>query len=333
MPWLAPLGTALAIVLAEPAAATTSGPGAVAGPPVGALQLRLPSEVSGPDQDVLNQRFADGLQRSGMTATPMPADAAACEDAACYQSAAETAQVEVLVGGTVQQTGPDYTVQVFAITAESGEVVAQVDGVCEICGIGELGDVVGSLAARLRPSLDNATQPTMLAVETDPAGAEVWVDGKRIGETPLQTRIAPGDHELDVVKRGRRTKHLDVSLRPGVNESYSFRLARSTRVPRWLPWVGLGTGAASLVGGISLLVIDEDPIRNDCNPDADGRCQYLYDTVAGGAVLTVLGAALVGTSVGLLINQARQDRVQRSGVQARVRLVPGPRGASLVGRF
>jgi PEGA domain len=333
MPWLAPLGTALALVLAEPATATTSGPGAAAGPPVGALRLRLPSEVSEPDQDALNQRFADGLQRSGMVATPMPADATACEDSACYQSAAEAARVEILVGGTVQQTGPDYAVQLFALSAESGQVVAQVDGVCEICGIGELGDVVGSLAARLRPSLDNATQPTTLAVETDPPGADVWVDGKRIGETPLQTRIAPGDHELDLVKRGRRTKHMEVSLRPGVNESYSFRLARSTRVPPWVPWAGLGAGGASLITGISLLAIDEDPIRSDCNPDVDGRCQYLYDTVAGGAVLTVLGVALVGTSVGLLINQARQDRVQRSGVQGRMRLVPGLRGASLVGRF
>jgi hypothetical protein len=55
--------------------------------------------------------------------------------------------------------------------------------------------------------------------------------------------------------------------------------------------------------------------------------------VVGGAVLTGVGVALVGTGVGLLIVQARQDRVQRSGVQGRLRLVPGLRGASLVGRF
>jgi len=333
MPWLAPLSTAVALVLAGPPAGTAPDPGVAAGPTVGALRLRLPNDVSGPDQDTLNQRFGEGLQRSGLTASPVPKEASACQDAACYQEAAQKAQVELLVGGDVQKTGPDYAVQVYAISAETGEVVAQVDGVCEICGIGELGDVVGSLAARLRPTLDNTNQPTTLTVETDPEGAEVWIDGERMGETPLQTRIAPGTHELDVVKRGRRTKHVEVSLRPGVNETYSFRLARSTRVPQWVPWVGLGAGAVSLASGIALLVIDEDPIRNDCNPDAEGRCQYLYDTVAGGATLTVLGVALVGTSVGLLIAQARQDRVQRSGVQSRVRLVPGLRGASLVGRF
>lgn len=327
MAWLAPLGTALALVLAEPT------PEVAAGPTVGTLRLRVPQDVSGPDQESLNQRFADGLARSGMTAKPLPKDASSCEDPTCYTSAAEKAEVEVLVGAEVQKTGPDYAVQVYAISAETGEVVAQVDGVCEICGIGELGDVVGSLAARLRPTLENTTQPTTLTVETEPSGAEVWVDGKRIGETPLQTRIAPGDHELDVVKRGRRTKHVEVSLRPGVNESYSFRLARSTRVPPWVAWASLGGGVVSLTTGIALLAIDENPIRNDCNPDAAGRCQYLYDTVAGGVTLTVLGVGLVGTGVTLLVLQARQDRLQRSGVQSRVRLVPGLRGASLVGRF
>lgn len=327
MAWLAPLGTALAIVLAEPA------PDAAPGPTVGTLRLRLPEDVSGPDQESLNERFGDGLARSGMAAKPVPAEASSCEDATCYTAAAEQAEVELLVGATVQRTGPDYAVQVYAISAETGEVVAQVDGVCEICGIGELGDVVGSLAARLRPTLDNTTQPTTLTVETDPAGAEVWVDGKRLGETPLQTRIAPGEHELDVVKRGRRTKHVEVSLRPGVNESYSFRLARSTRFPPWVAWASLGTGVVSLTTGIALLAIDEDPIQRDCNPDAAGRCQYLYDTVGGGATLTVLGVALVGTGATLLILQARQDRLQRSGVQSRVRLVPGIGGASLVGRF
>jgi hypothetical protein len=225
MPWLAPLGTALAIAVAAPA------PDAVPGPGVGTLRLRLPEDVSAPDQDTLNERFADGLERSGISATPAPAEAAACEDAACYQGAAEEAGVELLVGGTVQQTGPDYSVQVYAISADTGEVVAQVDGVCEICGIGELGDVVGSLAARLRPTLENTTQPTVLAIESEPEGAEVWVDGKQVGTTPLRVPVAPGQHEIDVIKEGRRTKHVEVTLRPGVNESFSFRLARSTRVP------------------------------------------------------------------------------------------------------
>src|SRR5262245_56873200 len=101
MAWLAPLGTALALGVAAPAPATDA-PDAVSGPGVGALRLRLPEAVSEPDQDALNQRFGDGLERSGLSATPVPAEASACEDAACYKGAAEQAGVELLVGGTVQ---------------------------------------------------------------------------------------------------------------------------------------------------------------------------------------------------------------------------------------
>lgn len=332
MAWLASLGTALALVVAAPAPAEPIQPDTVSGPGVGALRLRLPEDVSAPDQDALNERFADGLQRSGLATEPMPPEASACEDASCHERAAEQAGVELMVGGTVQKTGPDFTVKVYAISSETGEVVAEVDGVCEICGIGELGDVVGSLAARLRPTIDNITQPTTLAVESEPDGAEVWMDGKQVGTTPLKVPVAPGEHEIDVIKQGRRTKHVDVTLRPGVNESFSFRLARSARVPEWVPWTSLGVGVASLASGVALLVIDEDPIRRDCNPDVDGRCQYLYDTVNGGVVLTVVGVALVSTGVGMLVAQARQDRVQRSGVrQAKVRILPGLGG--FVARF
>lgn len=333
MAWLAPLGTAFALVVAAaPASDAPKATDAVSGTGVGTLRLRLPDDVSAPDQATLNERFAEGLQRSGMTTAPVPAEASTCEDAACYQRAAEQAGVDLMVGGTVQKTGPDYSVQVFAVSSDTGEVVAQVDGVCEICGIGELGDVVGSLAARLLPTLQNTTQPTTLTVESEPDGAEVWVDGKQVGTTPLRAPLAPGKHEIDVIKVGRRTKHVEVELRPGVNESFSFRLARSTRVPEWVPWTSVGVGVASLASGIALLVIDEDPIRRDCNPDVDGRCQYLYDTVNGGVVLTVVGVALVSTGVGLLVSRTRQDRVQRSGVQqARIRIQPGLGG--LVGRF
>lgn len=332
MAWLAPLGTTLALVVAAPAPAEPTPPDTVSGPGVGALRLRLPQDVSAPDQDTLNERFADGLQRSGLSTAPVPPEASACEDAGCYEAAAEQAGVELMVGGTVQKTGPDFTVKVYAISSETGEIVAEVDGVCEICGIGELGDVVGSLAARLRPTIENTTQPTTLAVESEPDGAEVWMDGKQVGTTPLRVPVAPGEHEIDIIKQGRRTKHVEVTLRPGVNESFSFRLARSTRVPEWVPWTSLGVGVASLGSGIALLVIDEDPIRRDCNADVDGRCQYLYDTVNGGVVLTVVGVALVSTAVGMLVSQARQDRVQRSGVQqSRLRIQPGLGG--FVARF
>lgn len=321
MAWIAPLSVALGLSL---------GP---AGPSTQTLRLQVPTEVSGPDQTVLRRRFDDGVARSGFNSKPASAKVEACSDADCRRTAAERSGVEFYLGGTIRRSGPDWQVEVYAISGSTGDVVAQVDGVCEICGIGELGDVVGALAARLRPALENNIQPTALVVDSDPDGAEVWVDGEQVGTTPLNTNVPAGDHQVDVIKRGRRTEHVEFTAKPGVNESYSFRLARTTAIPPWVPWTALGVGVGSLGVGIGLLVVDENPIDRDCNPDASGNCEFLYDTVNGGVVLTVVGVALVGTGVGLLINQRQKDRVQRSGVAKRVRLVPGIGGASLVGRF
>lgn len=331
MPWLASLGMALTLSLAQAA------PAPAPSPKVGSMPLRVPPDVSEPDQETLQRRFGDGIARSGLDAT---ATSKRCDDPACYQELGEKTGASLLVGGTIERAGPDYQVEVYAVDSSSGEVVASVEGVCEICGVGELGDVVGNLAARLRPALETTIQPTTLVVESDPSGAEVWVDGERMGDTPLSTAVAPGEHEIDVIKRGRRTEHVEASLRPGVTETFSFRLARTSRLPPWVPWVALGTGMGSLAAGIALLVIDENPIRRDCNADVAGNCQYLYDTVAGGVVFTITGVALLGTGVGLLVMQSRQDRAQRSASfrarsrrSAHLKLVPGLGGASLVGRF
>lgn len=301
------------------------------------MPMRMPEDVSKPDQDVLQRRFNDGIARSGLQGKRV---GKTCDEPQCFQEAGSGAGVDVLVGGTVERAGPDYKVEVYAVDAQTGEVITSVDGVCEICGIGELGDVVGNLAARLRPALETSIQPTTLVVESDPSGAEVWVDGERVGRTPYEGPIAPGTHEIDVIKRGRRTQHEEVELRPGVTETYSYRLAKTSRLPPWAPWVALGAGSVSLATGIGLLVIDENPIERDCNADVNGNCEFLHDTVAGGVVFTVAGVALIGTGVGLLIAQSRQDRRQRSGLgstrrrrAAKVRLVPAPGGASLVGRF
>ncbi|MEM9454045.1 MAG: PEGA domain-containing protein [Myxococcota bacterium] len=325
MAWLAPLGVALGLLLGPAQPSSISA--------VSTLPLALPKKVSRPDRKALRSRFEDGITRAGFEHRPAPASARDCKEADCYRRAAESAGIEVFVGGTIERKGPDHAIELYAIAGDTGEVIASVDGLCEICGIGELGDMVGSLAARLRPALDNSMLPTVLLVESDPSGAEVWVDGAQLGTTPLEANISPGTHELEVIKRGHRTEHVELDARSGVKASFSFRLARTTALPQWVHWTALGVGAGSLGGGIALLVIDERPIERDCNPDAEGRCEFLHDTLEGGVALTMVGIALVGTGVGLLIDQAKKDRLQRSGGQARLQLVPGLRGASLVGRF
>lgn len=41
---------------------------------------------------------------------------------------------------------------------------------------------------------------TPVSIESRPDMAEVWVDGKFVGTTPLGYRLLPGDHKVELVR-------------------------------------------------------------------------------------------------------------------------------------
>jgi hypothetical protein len=73
----------------------------------------------------------------------------------------------------------------------------------------------GTLAARkfLMPT-DSAVEMGTLAVQTNPAGASVVIDGKQRGATPLSLALAPGRHVLELVTEGD-VRSIPVTITPG----------------------------------------------------------------------------------------------------------------------
>jgi hypothetical protein len=74
----------------------------------------------------------------------------------------------------------------------------------------------GTLAARkyLMPTTDAAAEVGTLAVQTNPAGASVVIDGKQLGVTPLSLALAPGRHVLELVTEGD-VRSIPVTITPG----------------------------------------------------------------------------------------------------------------------
>ena len=299
-------------------------------PSIGTLPLRIDADLAAPDRAEVAGRFSLGLQRSGFDARPVRAKGAdTCEDPACYRELATATEVRHLAGATIGREGPDYTIRAYVVSADTGEVVGDAEGICEICGVQELGDMVEGLAARLRAKVDTSDVPTRLRVDTDPPGATVSVDGQEVGTTPLEVEVEPGPHEIQVQRRGYRTESTTAELAPGTTGAYSYRLARSTRIPQWLPWTALAVGVGATAAGVTLVAIDGRPIERDCNEDIMGNCEFLHDTLAGGIALTVTGVALVGTGIALAI--VRQRRSEAPRVQAGAWLTSP--GVTISGRF
>jgi serine/threonine protein kinase len=74
----------------------------------------------------------------------------------------------------------------------------------------------GTLAARkyLMSSGESTAAMGTLAVQTNPAGASVVIDGKQRGTTPLSLALAPGRHVLELVTEGD-VRSIPVTITPG----------------------------------------------------------------------------------------------------------------------
>ncbi len=69
-----------------------------------------------------------------------------------------------------------------------------------------------------------AAGPTALSIEVKPAGAEVMVDGKKVGKSgakPLVVKVRPGKHEVKCVYKGDSHSE-EVAVKSGEKLSWAF---------------------------------------------------------------------------------------------------------------
>lgn len=118
------------------------------------------------------------------------------------------------------------------VTLTSRPATTAAQGVCRrSCEAGEGRDIHGCCVARKKPKRrprDETPPPAPTAsvlVMADVAGAEVWVDGRRIGYAPaLADGLAIGRHSIDV-RRGADLWSDSVTLAAGASETVIARLA------------------------------------------------------------------------------------------------------------
>ncbi len=87
----------------------------------------------------------------------------------------------------------------------------------------------------------------LLKVASQPMGADIYLDGKKIGQTPYQdSRVLTGRHTLWVVKAGYRTEVREVELKKGTPSDLTVRMsAGESRLPSATPSAPSATGTTS----------------------------------------------------------------------------------------
>jgi hypothetical protein len=167
-----------------------------------------------------------------------------------------------------------------------------------------------------------------LVIESEPTGAEIWLDGEPRGVTPLATplHVTAGEHQVDL-RRARVTIHRPIQVEAASRTYLSVAFApmpqaasataapppqaeppRSHFDPRTAAWIALGGSSALLIAGTVGQIVREHQasIYNDdsvCAPqgsesryDRCGSHRDLANTAQTLAIAGFVGAGLAAVA-------------------------------------
>ncbi len=188
--------------------------------------------------------------------------AAGCDAVSCLAEIALALDADTLVKLSVAQVGEQYVLSMSEFSADTGRPVARMQSRCQ-ADDGALLAAVEQLTTKLLQSTRGEVQFFgTISVKTVPGGGQVYVDGERLGPSPVSKAVPVGAHQVRVVQDGdeaavdvevRRKLATDVEMAlryrapppPEVLEAYE----QSSAVrPVWLAGE-LGGGTAGLLCG------------------------------------------------------------------------------------
>ncbi|HEU5060751.1 MAG TPA: PEGA domain-containing protein [Kofleriaceae bacterium] len=219
-------GVAVLAALATPGASAQPAAGAPAASAIGRSIAVLGFDALGMEADKvarLETLFRMELERLAGAPTPSPREItrslrgtplARCGgENTCLAAIGKKLAVEVVVTGNVAQLGDSHVINIKAIDAVTGKELRRIRSDPLRGTPDELIDAVRVAAYRLLAPERLLGSVTVLA---DIAGAEVRLDGRPVGKTPLPRaleRIPLGTHRLEVVADGYSPFADDVEVR------------------------------------------------------------------------------------------------------------------------
>ena len=356
-------------VIAATGAADGVAPGARAADEVAVLVWPAQLEGIAGKQAAASMHAAlrAGLARAGLKVVEAPADAASCREPDCRAAAARAGGAGHLVSLEVRATDRDFDVRVRLTDVASGEA-RELDEGCTICGLEDASALVESLGARFGPVLRTALEEAAarrvqeqamreqprLHVVTSPPGATVWIDGQKVGTTPLVIPGAAGRHVVEIRRAKYLTETREVALTRGTISELEVGLRADGRLPPSARSRALLISGSALLGlGLGGVARMAAGLARGAAAERDGAAKVgeLEGQGIGGLELTDALAdlrargrqgdtmAIAGAVVGgvLLVGGITLIAVSTSNRARRVALAPwgGPRGAGLMltGRF
>jgi TolB-like protein len=205
---------------------------------VAVLRLVFQEDMPDNNKNFLRERLIGGLAAAefqvfaGMTVEQLLKQGSrleACKEPSCYREIAQRLGVEYLVTGAVQVDKKNYDVVIDLISGRDGKGIGQSRERCELCGIKEVGTQMDRQVLSLRGKAEEAaaTAPGRFSIESRPQGAEVTIDGKAAGVTPLSVDVSSGTHQMTVKAEGFQVSERSIFVDSGMNGYLAVDLAPS----------------------------------------------------------------------------------------------------------
>lgn len=288
--------------------------GQVDGAVVGALSSAVAQEIARrPGFEVITRGDVKGFLSLEATQSLL-----GCQGDACYGELGQILDVDRLVSGTLVPLGEGYFVGLSLIDARSARVESR--STLRAASADALVEGAPSLVSEL------LSEPARLALTHQVSGARVFVDDALVGVMPLDPipLHARGRVAVRVERADYPAWSAPAELTPGRTTRLRLDMrsnaeleARSRGRRAW----GVATGLASLAalgGGAWLTVrgfaLYDDyaavPLRGADQRTLDGLAARSRDTLVGGYVALGVGAALLGTSLTLLLHDPWAARLE-----------------------
>jgi len=246
-------------------------------------------------REQFNRSLAGGLAAAGITVVSraeieqrlsVSPGLVGCETSPCLKRVAELLGVDRLVRAHVEVFGASYVFRVEDLGPD-GAVRISLEGRCDVCTVREINEQLSQAALRLartavRPLPPPVRPAPSAAPGPPPAPTPTVVEAPPVAALPPPPAAPPS----------------------AVEPPPPAPLQEPPRRLRVWTWTSLGAAVALITTGAILVAYDG---VGSCTPArSGGACPRLYDTGAGGWVVTSLGiAALGGAGVLFWLDRAR----------------------------
>jgi hypothetical protein len=156
--------------------------------------------------------------------------------------------------------------EAFVVNLTSGPAVVEVDA----DGYNSFQRSVvlpGGNALSLSVELIPKASAGILAVDSHPAGAQVLVDGRALGNAPVETPVPAGPHEVVLRDPGFLESTTTVVVALGQRRSITVDMRRPTPITsKWWFWSGIGAVVVAGVAVTYAALTERSPDRGTISP-------------------------------------------------------------------